>query len=59
MIVDSVQPTSFVIPKHSKAVRDTLKAEKGTLVLMTDDNTVYYSTSANVGSAYWKKITAA
>lgn len=56
MIVDSVQPTSFVIPKTTKAVRDTMKAEQGTLIYMTDDDTCYVSTSANVGSSYWKPL---
>lgn len=56
MIVDSVNPTSFVVPKVSKASRDTMAAETGSLVFMTDDSRLYISTTNAVGSTSWQKI---
>ena len=56
MIVEAVNPTQFTLPKKSKAVRDTLAAEKGTVIYDSDTNSLAYCIGTAVGSTSWRYV---
>ena len=55
--MDIVRPKALVIPSITKAIRDTMAAEPGTLLYNSDDKILYISTTNVVGSTSWSKIT--
>ena len=54
-----LNPNVLVIPKISEAVRDTLKAEEGTLIYNTDSNALNIcDVDRTVGAASWGLVTS-
>ena len=49
-----VRPQQFTLPKKTKAQRDALQAEKGTIIYNTDTNSICYCVSSAAGSTAWR-----
>ena len=55
---DLLYPKSLVIPKITEAIRDTLKAEEGTLIYNLDTNTLNIcDVDKTVGATSWGLVT--
>lgn len=55
---DIIYSKVLVLPKVTKAVRDTMKAEIGMIVYNTDSKTLNVSRVASVGSTAWTVISS-
>lgn len=51
-----VRPQQLTIPKKTKAERDALQAEKGTIIYNTDVNALCYCVSSAAGSTAWRYL---
>jgi hypothetical protein len=55
--LDVVRPTAFTVPTVTKAVRDTLVAERGTFVYVSDLKQLSVATTGyTAGSTSWKMV---
>lgn len=56
---DELYPQTIVIPKITEAVRDTLKAEEGTLIYNLDTNRLNIcDVDKTVGASSWGLVTS-
>lgn len=56
---DIINPKVITLPKVTKAVRDTLKPEVGTIYFNTDSATLNVCRVSSVGSTAWTVVSSA
>lgn len=58
MSEDILHPVALVVPKMTTAVRNTLVAEKGTIIYDTTQNKLCFCKAATAAAASWELITS-
>lgn len=59
MVNEILTPKWLIVPKVAEAVRDTMVAEKGTLIYNTDTDKLNFCKTAAAGAGSWEAITSA
>lgn len=54
-----LNPKAVILPKMTTGVRDSLVAEKGTLIYNTTTNKLNFSKTQAAGAGSWEAVTSA
>lgn len=56
---DILHPKALIVPKMTTAVRNTLQAEKGTIIYDTTQDKLCFAVGTAAGASSWELVTSA